>query len=124
MPSNLPLNYTSDPTANDASLVDSDLDDANSTAQTDPESGVPLYDPTDVASDSDGTDLPYGTDNITDPSYYQGPTWCFLESQNWTGAEVEPDCVSDPTNVFCTDSTSMNRMVIPCPLLKKILSWL
>jgi hypothetical protein len=108
----LPLNYTSDSTVNDASLVDGDLDNANSTTQTNATTGEPLYDPNDVAPSSDGTDLPYGPENITDPAYYQGSTWCFLESQNWTGVEVEPDC-SDTSNVFCTDPDSMNRMVLP-----------
>ncbi|KAI2464655.1 hypothetical protein F4781DRAFT_436189 [Annulohypoxylon bovei var. microspora] len=106
----LPFNYTSDPTANDASLVDDDLGNDNSTAQTDPTSGNPLFDPNDVAPSDDGTDLPYGPDNITDPDYSQEPTWCFLESQNWTGVDVDLDCDSDPTSVFCTDPDSMNRM--------------
>jgi hypothetical protein len=112
MISNLPLNYTSGPTVNDASLVDADLDNANSTTQTNATTGEPLYDPNDVAPSSNGTDLPYGLDNITDPAYFQGPTWCFLESQDWTGVEVEPDC-SDASNVFCADPDSMNRMVLP-----------
>lgn len=116
--SDLPLIYTSDPAVNDASLVDDDIDNPNPTTQTDPESDVPLYDPDDVAPSIDGNDLPDGTDNITDPSYYQEPTWCFLESQNWTGVEVEPDCVSDPSNVFCTDSASMERMVMPRPCFR------
>ncbi|KFY96630.1 hypothetical protein V500_02364 [Pseudogymnoascus sp. VKM F-4518 (FW-2643)] len=106
---NLPFNYTSDSAVNDASLVNADLDNANSTSQTNATTGEPLYDSNDVAPSSDGTDMPYGLDNITDPAYYQGPTWCFLESQSWTGVEVEPDC-SDASNVFCTDPGSMNRM--------------
>ncbi|KAH7360209.1 hypothetical protein BKA65DRAFT_576795 [Rhexocercosporidium sp. MPI-PUGE-AT-0058] len=106
---NLPMNYTSNSTLNDASIVDGDLANSGSLTQTNASTGVPLYDPNDVAPSSDGTDFPYGLDNITDPSYHQAPTWCFLESQNWTGVDVDPDC-SDASNVFCSDPDSVNRM--------------
>ncbi|KAI1501195.1 hypothetical protein F5X99DRAFT_211338 [Biscogniauxia marginata] len=98
---NFPLNYTSDPTVNDASLADGDLGNANSTTQTNATTGEPLFDPKDVGTFSDEIDLHYGPGNITDPAYYQGLTWCFLESQNWSGVEVEPDCVSNPSNFLC-----------------------
>ncbi|KAI1109681.1 hypothetical protein F5Y14DRAFT_444510 [Nemania sp. NC0429] len=108
----LPFTYTSDPLANEAALLNDDLDNPNSTAQTNATTGEPLFDPIDVAPSDDGDDDPYGPDNITDPSFYQNPTWCFLESQNWVGVDVEPaDCTSDPSNIFCTDPSSMNRMV-------------
>ncbi|TGJ83729.1 hypothetical protein E0Z10_g5023 [Xylaria hypoxylon] len=107
----LPLVYTSDPLANEAALVQDDLSNPNSTSQTNATTGEPLYDPHVVAPPSNGEDNPYGPDNITDPAYYQEPTWCFLESQSWTGVDVEPpNCASDPTNTFCTDPSSMNRM--------------
>lgn len=111
MISDLPFNYTSDPDINDESLVSDQLSNPNSTSQVNGTSGAPLYDATDVVPSSNGTDDPFGPDNVTDPAYYQGPTWCFLESQSWTGVEVEPDCDTDPTNVFCTDADSMTRMV-------------
>ncbi|KAK0117167.1 hypothetical protein ONS96_013000 [Cadophora gregata f. sp. sojae] len=106
---NLPFNYTSNSTSNDQSLTGDFLGDPNTGVQTNATTGNPLYDPHDVAPSSNDT-LPVL--NITDPAYYdQGPAWCYLESQNWIGVDVdEPDCTANPSNVFCTDPSAMTRM--------------
>ncbi|KAI0888396.1 uncharacterized protein GGS22DRAFT_155744 [Annulohypoxylon maeteangense] len=107
----LQLNYTGDPTANEDSLVGDDFNNPNSTTQTNSTTGEAIFDPNDAAPSSNGTDSPSGPDNISDPTVTQSETiWCYYESQNWLGADVDLDCDTDPSSVFCTDPDSMNRM--------------
>lgn len=35
--------------------------------------------------------------------------YCFLESQNWVGAD--PDCDSDPNSTLCSDPDAASRIV-------------
>ena len=38
--------------------------------------------------------------------------YCFLESQNWVGVDVDlPDCTLDPNNTLCSDPDAANRIV-------------
>lgn len=109
--SDLPLNYTSNPDTNDESSVDDDLGNSNSTTPIDPATGDPIFDPHDIAPSTDGSDDPSGG---TDPDYLaraQNQNWCFLMSQNIVGVDPSPDCATDPTNIYCTDPDSMNRLV-------------
>ncbi|KAI1458827.1 hypothetical protein F4805DRAFT_114666 [Annulohypoxylon moriforme] len=105
------LNYTGDPATNEASMFGDDFNNPNSTTQTNSTTGEAIFDPNDVAPSSNGTDSPWGPNNITDPAVTQAETiWCYLESQNWIGADVDLDCDADPSSIFCTDPDSMNRM--------------
>lgn len=109
--SDLSLNFTSNADTNDESSVDGDLGNPNSTTPIDPATGDPIFDPHDVAPSTDGTDDP---SSGSDPAYlsrYQDRDWCFLMSQNIVGVDPEPDCTADPSNVYCTDPDSMNRLV-------------
>jgi hypothetical protein len=109
--SDLPLNFTSNADTNDESSVDGDLGNPNSTTLIDPATGDPIFDPHDVAPSTDGTDDPSGGSDPTYLSRYQDRDWCFLMSQNIVGVDPEPDCTADPSNVYCTDPDSMNRLV-------------
>jgi hypothetical protein len=105
----LPFNFTSNPDTNEQSWVDDDIGNPNSTTPLDPFTGDPIFDPDDVPSQDNDTDddSEEATDSLPPPS----TDYCFLKSQNWPGVDPNPDCDADPSNIFCTDPDSMDRLV-------------